>query len=322
MFKRILVPLDGTEHDVDPIHIARHLAEPQAGQPTARIVLVRVEPERASDARVFADKAKLEDQARELRTEGFDAYALIEFDRPEAGIATAAHYQRSDVIIVSPRHRSGLNALLHPSVTARLFTRSPTPLLVWPASAPESVPDQPPYQPHTLLQSSAALVIVPLDGSELAEQALSYATAIAEDYDRTVALIRVAPRMALIGAGAETLLLEAEAQQDENRKVLRYLKGVRRRLSRETSLSVQTVLRTGDPARELAHFAEAHPDSLIVMSTHGRRGIGRLLVGSVTTSLVRTVTVPILVVPASQKLEGNPLETLETLEHHSATAHT
>lgn len=304
MFKRILVPVDGTEHDVDAIHIARHLAEVSEGateQPAARIVLVRVEPEHVRDDKVFADKAQLEEQAHELRVEGFDAYALIEFDRPESGIATVARYQHSDVIVMAPRHHSGLDAILHPGVTARLFARSPAPLLVWPSSTPESVSDPSQAHPHThtLLQYSASLVIVPLDGSELAEQALPYATAIAADYDRTVALLRIAPRMSLIGAGAETLLLEAEAQQEENRKALRYLKGVRRQLSHETSLVVQTVLRVGDPARELARFAEAHPDSLLVMSTHGRGGLGRLLVGSVTTSLVRTVSVPILVIPAT-----------------------
>ena len=90
MFKRILVPVDGSERDVDPIHIARHLAERSAGQSAARIVLVRVEPDSASDDEVFAHKATLERRAHELRAEGFDAYALIEFDRPEAGITTAA----------------------------------------------------------------------------------------------------------------------------------------------------------------------------------------------------------------------------------------
>lgn len=310
MFKRILIPVDGTERDVDLIHIARHLVGPSVGQSSARIVLVHVEPERVSDDQVFTDTATLEDHVRELRAEGFDAYALIEFDRPESGIATVARYQHSDVIIMAPRHRSGLDTLLHPSVLARLFARSPAPLLIWPPSAPERVSDHP--EAHTFLQSSASLVIVPLDGSELAEHALPYAAAIAAEYDRTVALIRVTPRLSWIGTGLETLLLEAEAQQDENRKALRYLKRVRRQLSHDTSLDtslvVQTVLRVGDPARELACFAEAHPDSLIVMSTHGRGGIGRLVVGSVTTRLVHTTAIPILVVPASRELDVNPAE--------------
>ena len=292
MFKRILVPVDGTDRSVDAIQLARHLAE----HSEAHIVLMRVEPEAATDGEVFAHRAKLEEQASELRAEGLDAYVLMEYDRPEDGIAAAARYQHSDLIVMAPRHRSGLDALWRPSVTERMFAHSPSPLLVWPAHRPTE--DQ-----RALLATTASLVIVPLDGSEVAERALPYASAMAAEYDRTLLLIRIAPRIFLAGGGAESLLLEAEAQQDENRKALRYLKDVRRRILEDTSLMVQTALRVGEPAREILRLAEAHPESLIVMSTHGRGGIARFLLGSVVSEVVRKAELPVLVVPTGRELD-------------------
>lgn len=327
MFKRILVPLDGTDSDDDSIHLAAHLAQPsmESASTAARIVLVRVEPDNASEDTVVVDQGRLEAQAQELRAQGIDAYALIEFDRPADGIATTARYQHSDVIVMAPRHRSNaLDALFHPSVTARLFAHSPAPLLIWPTPAPDTVPDQTEEsRAHPLLQSTPSMVIVPLDGSALAERALADAVALAQEYNRTVALLRVAPRVSLLAAGADTLLLEADAQHEENRKALHYLKQVRRDLSHETALVVQTVLRVGDPAREMVRFAQAHPDSLIVMSTHGRGGLERLLAGSVTTQVVRAAPVPILIVPARPEHESDGIkhaDTSETRRHRSAGA--
>ncbi|HLZ21390.1 MAG TPA: universal stress protein [Ktedonobacterales bacterium] len=299
MFKRILVPIESTDHSAEALSLARHLAEHGA----ARIILVRVEPKHASNDDVSAHKAALEDETQRLRLAGFDAYALIEFDRPEDGISTAARYQRSDVIVMAPRHRSGLQALRHPSVTMRMFSHSPAPLLIWPGHAPDE-------EPRDLLPSAASLVIVPLDGSEIAEHALPYATAFAADFDRTLLLVRVVPRITLIGAGAGSLLLEAEAQQDENRKALRYLKELRRHIARDTSVAVQTALRIGDPAHELLLLAGSHAESLIVMATHGRGGIARAVVGSVTSKVVQEATIPILVVPTGHELGVAPPETV------------
>lgn len=322
MFQRILVPMDGTDRDTAALHLARHLA----AQLDAHLVLVHIIPAQAhaGAATIETQIAALNAHVSTLRAQGVAAEAVIAFDQPAAGIASAAHTQHSDLIIMAPHPYHGMQALLAPQVTAQVTTQASTPLLIWPAQAPVTGPADAAHATeatavpaeiasitdeaataaeaalYSLLASPAALVIVPLDGSALAEGALHYATTLATAYGRGLLLVRVVPRVALLGAGAETRLLEAEAQQDENRKALRYLKLVRRYLIQQTpSLTVQTALRVGDPARELLRIAEAHPGSLLVLSTHGRGGLARFLLGSVATAVVRRATSPLLIVPAA-----------------------
>lgn len=266
-------------------------------------MLLRVEPSGANEAEIAADHRELTRLATQLRAEGLDAHALLEYDEPGtpggpgSEIAEAAQAQHSDVIIMAPRHRGFLEALRHPSVTAQLFLRSPAPLLIW----PERMPD---YAQTNFLETVNALVIVPLDGSELAEEALPVAEAFAREYDCTLVLVRVVPRLTLLGGGAETLGLEREAQADAEREALHYLRRMRHHLTHRARteddarpLTVQTMLRTGDPAHELLELAASHPDSLLVMSTHGRGAVMRLLAGSVATTLMRRTPIPVLIVP-------------------------
>lgn len=350
MFQRILVPMDGTDRDTAALHLARHLA----AQADAHLMLVHVVPAqaRADITSVETQIATLNAHVATLRAQGVAAEALIAFDQPAAGIASTAQVQHSDLIVMAPHPRHGIQALLAPQVTAQVTTQAPAPLLIWPAQTPAAVPaavslpgptnaarateqmipaelasvteeaaSAAEAALYSLLVSPAALVIVPLDGSMLAEGALPYATALATAYGRGLLLVRVVPRLALLGAGAETRLLEAEAQQDENRKALRYLKLVRRYLIQQTpSLTVQTALRVGDPARELLRIAEAHPDSLLVLSTHGRGGLARFMVGSVAAAIARRATSPLLIVPAAA--QARDMRTSNTIRRRPTRAAT
>ena len=295
MFRRILVPVDGTTRGAEAIAIARQLAQ----HSEAHVMLLRVEPVGATEAEISADLRSLTQCATELRAQGVDAHALLEYDEPGtpggpgSDIATIARAKHSDVIVMAPRHHGILDAVRHPSVTAQLFSRSPAPLLIWPEHMRADAP-------MSFLETVSSLVIVPLDGSELAEEALPIAEAFAREYDRTVLLVRVVAPIVLAGGGPETLRLGRQAQADAEREALHYLRGVRRRLANEVGgqqLIVQTMLRTGDPSRELLALAESHPDSLLVMSTHGRGAVMRVLAGSVATSLMRNTPVPLLILP-------------------------
>ena len=323
MFRRILVPLDGTPRGAESIAIACQLAR----QSEARIMLLRVEPSGATEAEITMDHQELTRLATQLRAEGLDAHALLEYDEPGtpgspgSEIATAARIQRSDVVVMAPRHRGFLEALRHPSVTAQLFSRSPAPLLIWPEH--QHLADD---APATFLETVNALVIVPLDGSALAEDAIPVAEAFAREYDRTLVLVRVVPRITLAGGGAETVGLTREAQADAEREALHYLRRMRHHLTHlalaaddTPQLTVQTMLRTGDPAHELLALAESHPDSLLVLSTHGRGAMMRLLAGSVATALMRRTPIPLLIVPPRVQAM---LERAPEHDHHRDHART
>lgn len=83
---------------------------------------------------------------------------------------------------------------------------------------------------------------------------------------------------------------------DERERARRYLEGVQRKLARRNVRS-EVLVRTGDPAAEILTCARARRAGLILMSTHGRRGIRRALMGSVAETVLRGATIPILLVP-------------------------
>jgi nucleotide-binding universal stress UspA family protein len=138
-------------------------------------------------------------------------------------------------------------------------------------------------------------VLIPLDGSELAETIVPFAEKVAGPLDAEVVLLRVvepvAPGEAMASAGLlppDTLpLREAEAGE--------YLAAVVHRLGAK-GLRVRSVVRVGFPATEIVATAAAAGCDLIAMSTHGRTGLRRVLFGSVAESVLRTAPVPVLMV--------------------------
>jgi len=133
---------------------------------------------------------------------------------------------------------------------------------------------------------------VPLDGSMLAEGALSNAVDLAEKYGATISLLRAAEAFTMPGADA------VEAQATAVREAEEYLAAVVRRLANRVIGRVETHVWCGAAAAASVEAAAVQKADLIVMSTHGRSGLGRLVLGRVTESVLRGTTVPILVVRA------------------------
>lgn len=118
-------------------------------------------------------------------------------------------------------------------------------------------------------------VVVPLDGSELAAEALPYARVIAERSNAPLHLLQVLPE----DAPAEA---ERQARDDLRRWV------------HELGSRVQISIRKGDPAGRIIAAAEEMLDPIIVMTTHGRSGLSRWFYGSVADRVVRGAGVPVL----------------------------
>ena len=134
-------------------------------------------------------------------------------------------------------------------------------------------------------------ILVPLDGSELAELALVPAALLARRFNAQLWLIFVLVPVPL-ESGSSVRLARAAVDQAQE-----YLQDVQRRFEAD-GLAVRAIVRWGDPAGEiLAAAQEGHAD-LIAMATHGRGGLGRWMIGSVADRVVRTATIPVLVVPA------------------------
>jgi nucleotide-binding universal stress UspA family protein len=140
-------------------------------------------------------------------------------------------------------------------------------------------------------------IVVPLDGSELAERALPDALQLAELAKAPLHLLRVVDVTRLEQYGAYGLALEyaglAQVLADEEQQAQAYLDAQVRRLGAEGG-RVTSELRRGFAPREIV--AASQPGDLVVMASHGRGGISRWLLGSVAEEVVRHAAVPVTIV--------------------------
>jgi nucleotide-binding universal stress UspA family protein len=140
-----------------------------------------------------------------------------------------------------------------------------------------------------------ARVLVPLDGSEVAEAVLPFAERVAGPVDAELVLLRVvepvtaAEAMAAAGVGSADALFLRELEAK------RYLAEVEQRLGAR-GLRVRSEVRVGSPAAEIAAAAAECGAELVAMTTHGRGGLGRLIWGSVAEAVLRHAALPVLMV--------------------------
>lgn len=143
-------------------------------------------------------------------------------------------------------------------------------------------------------------VLVPLDGSDLAETALEHAADMARN-GASLVLVRAAEAHTMPGGDP------TEAQVKVVREAEEYLAAVRARLTRTGVDRVEVSVWYGPPADSIVDAARFRKADLIVMSTHGRSGLGRLIVGSVAETVLRSTTTPILLV-RSQEAPVQPVQ--------------
>ena len=152
-------------------------------------------------------------------------------------------------------------------------------------------------------------ILVPLDGSELAERALGHARNLAQSNGAALHLVRVftqIPNAGTIPTGSGTQADRSAAATVELARQLQdaqiagaevYLDDIAAQLKRD-GIRAHSELLQGPADERIVDYARRHGIDLIVMCTHGRGGIRRMLVGSVTDKVVRAGEVPVLVVPS------------------------
>ena len=139
-------------------------------------------------------------------------------------------------------------------------------------------------------------ILVPLDGSHVAECSLPHVKAIASAFQvHKVFLIRaLAPfsSRVLSRVPAQKLDIVAQSSEAEARK---YLSEIAAALAKD-GINAEPIVVSGKPAEQVVDFAKRNSVNLIVMATHGRSGVSRRPYGSVAEMVMRTSSVPILVV--------------------------
>jgi nucleotide-binding universal stress UspA family protein len=147
---------------------------------------------------------------------------------------------------------------------------------------------------HALVPLQIEQITVPLDGSDLAAEALPVARALAEKLGSKVRLVQAVehPPYDIESVGTWLGSLGADVIESLNLTASLYLTEAKREL--ESSVPVETEVLTGPPTVALMSDLQEHPPDLLVMGSHGRTGIIRWALGSVTDRMIRG-PVPVLV---------------------------
>jgi nucleotide-binding universal stress UspA family protein len=142
-------------------------------------------------------------------------------------------------------------------------------------------------------------VIVPLDGSALAEQALPHATALAKALKLRVVLLRVTSTLADLAADGFYEVTQGLITDELEKEAIGYLDQKVSALQQRGLILVDRRHLTGSAAQTIIEFARETPCSFIAMCTHGRSGFQRWALGSVADHVVSHVAVPVLVIRAA-----------------------
>lgn len=318
MFERILVPLDGSPRAEQALPVAARIARASGGS----IHLLQVFSLVANygggmapvsfvtEESVDMEMVQATDYLRTIassRLSGIKTTTEVVFGLPAQYILAAAETQGVDLIVMCSHGRTGFARWALGSVAHTLAHESTVPTLILRESEPAS-----------LLSSTESMrplcALVPLDGSELSEAALIPAarlvTALAAPARGALHLAQVA-----MSVPAEEEGVVSEINEETLLRIRTYLAQVAERLQttmKDSKLSItSSVELEKDVSSALVHLAE-HGErgargigscDLIVISTHGRGGLERWVMGSVTDRILTNTKLPMLIVRAVIKKE-------------------
>lgn len=140
-------------------------------------------------------------------------------------------------------------------------------------------------------------ILVPMDGSPLAEQVLPYVSILGTAFKSSVVLLRVFDPVPPELADPEHGVYIDRLATDFRNLALEYLGGVKRSLS-ELGDNVTTIAHEGDAATHILNEAGKDPNTLVTMSTHGRSGITRWVLGSVADKILRAAGNTLMIIRA------------------------
>jgi nucleotide-binding universal stress UspA family protein len=302
MFRRILVPLDGSELAEQVLPYVKMLAKPERVPVTLLRVVEPLSyrvtaasqgiPYEQVNARMQAHSREyLEKVGDSLKEQGMPVLVKV-LEGPAAGcIIQEGSQEPGALIAVSTHGRSGVARWTFGSVTDKVLQATTNPLLII-RSRHGSTP-----QDAVAIKS----IIVPLDGSELAEQVLPHVAHLSRTLDLNVILLRVNPSSEDYRRYMDYLIPEHDDLLEHlDAQALEYLEEQGRQLRRQGVSKVEERLLHGLPAIAIADFAKEVPDNLMAMTTHGRSGLGRWILGSVADRVIRHSGSPVLVIRASK----------------------
>jgi nucleotide-binding universal stress UspA family protein len=292
MFKRILVPLDGSPLAESALAPAILLAERfDATLLLIRTILVHVfpgaDPGPAQLDALRKAEGYLDAIARPIQVKGVDVRISVPYDSPAIGIADQAEFRHVDLIVMGTHGRKWPDTILHPSITMGVLEHTSAPIL-----ALKGAGEQQAGLPRFMTDPGTP-ILVPLDGSPLAESALPLAEALAKTFGNPLLLVRATEQPRVASASLESPVIISKVEEWVAEETQGYLLRKQQEIAAR-GLRVQTESAIGSPAGFIEECIQARQAGLVVMASHGRSGLGRFLLGSVAQVVLRDSDVPVL----------------------------
>lgn len=288
--KKILVPLDGSKV-AEEILIHVELLARQSG---AQVILMRVVPFLWPSEYVHLKEMghKMDKEASDylftiethLVEKGIEASVSVDEGNVPEVICDTAKESGVDLIAISTHGHGGIKRWALGSVTAKVIQASSIPLLVH-RSTGEQVEEV-----------QCKNMLIPIDGSHFAESIFPQARRVAELFNAKVWFLSV------VSLPGGFLSLNEEVPNIEDKvaeSIKHYYSTLENRIhEQQTTIDYEVVIRKGEAAETICDFANENSIDLIAMSTHGRSGISRWALGSVTDKVLHCSPKPILLVRA------------------------
>lgn len=284
--EKILLSTDGSEYSEGAIREAIKLAKKCSSKLTV-LSVIDTNPE--FDALAPQIMEKKEKGARQnldavqarARQEGVDCDTIVhEGEEPYKYIVDEAIKSKSTMIVMGRRGRTGLKRLMMGSVTARVIGHAPCNVLVVPKAA----------------QLEFKNIVVATDGSKYSAAAASEALGLAKWNGSTLTVISVVPSDLMTSTDIDFTITQRELiAEKEMHEAEKNAKAVKEAAQKE-GVAVKAFVLSGRPADAIIETAQEKKADLIVLGSHGRTGVERLLMGSVAERVIVLASCPVLVV--------------------------
>jgi nucleotide-binding universal stress UspA family protein len=292
--KEILVPLDGSVEAEGVLPYLRDLA-PRFGS-HVHILGVGIGRKTRRINRLLENY--INRIANSLHTDNIKAEPVICYGVAADKILDFTIEKDIDLTIMTTHGRSGITRWWMGSVAEKVISEATAPVLLVRSKRPSKTGAA--EKLHFLHK-----ILAPLDGSDIGETALPYAETLAISSGASVSLLQVVSppgtvEASLLGGPDWRKFVKAMHNAGEN-----YLKGLAEKLNGNGIKSTYEVS-TGDPADKIVEYAGAKKITLIAMSTHGRTGLARWVLGSVADKVLHDARVPILLVRSPKMIIPKP----------------
>ncbi len=292
--EKILLATDGSEYSEGAIREAISLAKKCSSRLTV-ISVIETNPEFDTLAPQLMEKK--EKDAREklvavqarAKQEGVDCEIIVrEGEDSYKAIVDEAVRNKSDMIVMGRRGRTGLKRLMMGSVTARVIGHAPGNVLVVPKDS------------HLEFKN----ILVATDGSKYSVAAASHAIGLAKRNGADLTVVSVVPSELLTPTDIEFTISQREHIVEQEMQVAEKNAKAVKEAAQKEGVAVKAFVLSGKPSEAIVQTAQEKNAGLIVLGSHGRTGVEKFLMGSVAERVIVLAACPVLVAKTdSQSLQ-------------------